>query len=234
MADIVLVGTVHRDPHGHHKLLSLLHREDPEYITLEMSPYAVEFRKKKRVALTKKVCDMVGELGREGLAVPYPDPFSHPTIGNVLTLVDFPYEYLTASFFSKSRHIPFECIDKSYFSKKRLSKLERELITKENLRALIRWDPEEFKGGVDREYTMATLAFKSGQMTIDRSSNHQELVTRDRYMAKRIRKLLRSLNLRKLVHIGGWEHLVDAEKRETLFTLLSDLHPQRVLLPRSP
>lgn len=49
--------------------------------------------------------------------------------------------------------------------------------------------------------------------------------------AAKIRALLDSSRCRKLVHVGGWKHLLDDGNHGTLFGLLSDLHPQRRLLP---
>ena len=46
-SSLVMVGTVHRDPKGFGKLLRILEREAPDFITVEISPYALEFREKQ-------------------------------------------------------------------------------------------------------------------------------------------------------------------------------------------
>ncbi len=230
MADIVLVGTVHRDPNGHDRLLSILREEGPDCLTLEMSPYAVRYREENRLALRRRVCDILDDLVGQTPAFAQQDPLFHPAIRNVLAMIDFPYEYLAASAFSRSRNIPFRCIDRSDLSRKRLSRLEREIITRENLRALIVLDPDEVCREVDREYSLASMVVHRGKETAYRLQIRREMAMRDRSMARRIRGILHGLRCRKLVHIGGWEHLLDHGKTETLFTLLSDLRPRRRLL----
>jgi hypothetical protein len=110
LAEIVLIGTVHRDPNGHDKLFSICQKENPDYVTLEMSPFAVQFRRERRLALKAKVYSILNDLAREIPAAPYPDPSSHPAVGCIFTAIDFPYEYRVASLFSRSRHVPFQCI----------------------------------------------------------------------------------------------------------------------------
>jgi hypothetical protein len=51
---------------------------------------------------------------------------------------------------------------------------------------------------------------------------------RERIMASRIRKIAACQGGRHIVHIAGWQHLV--AKPGTLFSLLEDLMPKRVLL----
>jgi len=230
MVDVVLVGTVHRDPEGQDKLLSILHEEDPVYITLEMSPYAVRFRRRKRLVLRNRVCCILGDLVREGLALTSRDPLSHPAVRNVLSAVDFPYEYMAVSLFSRSNHVPFRCIDRSDFSKKKISRLERELISRENLQTLIGLNPHEIYRQIKQQYTLAFMALGRGQNAVYRPQNGRTMSKRDRFMAWKIREVLDSTPCHKLVHVGGWEHLIDYGSQETLFTLLSDLHPQRRLL----
>jgi hypothetical protein len=52
---------------------------------------------------------------------------------------------------------------------------------------------------------------------------------RDRHLAAKIRALVQS-QPGQLVHIGGWVHLLDDPSGETLYSLLGDLQPRRLLL----
>ena len=45
MKGLVLVGTVHLDPQGHAALLALLHELKPDAVTVEVSSYAIEYRR---------------------------------------------------------------------------------------------------------------------------------------------------------------------------------------------
>ncbi|RLA85004.1 MAG: hypothetical protein DRG31_04125, partial [Deltaproteobacteria bacterium] len=61
------------------------------------------------------------------------------------------------------------------------------------------------------------------------------LPKRERSLAFRIRKLLFRHPGKRLLHIGGWMHMIDAP--HTLFWFLKDLGPRRLLLDpggRSP
>jgi hypothetical protein len=230
MAHLVLVGTVHRDPEGHDKLLSLLHEEHPDCLTLEMSPYAVRYRRKNRVTLAKRILDTLHDLDRETSTRGFQDFLAHPAIQDTIALIDFPYEYMAASTFSESRKVPFHCIDRSDYSLEKISWIEKELITTENLRTLIDLDPNECSQRTRQEYRLASMALHPHGSVIRQPQNHGEISQRDRHMAGRIRKLLTRLRCRKLMHIGGWEHLLDHGTNDTLFERLSDLRPRRRLL----
>jgi hypothetical protein len=54
MAQLVLVVAVHRDPEGYDKLISSLTEESPTCLSLEMSPYAVRYRRERRRTLAGK------------------------------------------------------------------------------------------------------------------------------------------------------------------------------------
>ena len=231
MAHLVLVGTVHRDPEGHDRLLSLFHEEHPDCLTLEVSPYAVRYRRKNRGTLTTRVLDTLHDLDRKTSPRGFQDFLAHPAIRDAIALIDFPFEYMAASVFSQSRKVPFFCIDRSDYSLEKISWIEKELITTENLRTLIDLDPNECSQRTRQEYRLASSALHPRGGVIRRHSpDRWEISQRDRHMEKRIRKILTRLRCHKLMHIGGWEHLLDHGTHETLFDRLSDLQPRRRLL----
>jgi len=53
------------------------------------------------------------------------------------------------------------------------------------------------------------------------------MAQRDRYMSLRIKEIWR--NHKKALHVGGWEHLLDAPGGKTLYGLLKGLRPKRIL-----
>ena len=234
MVHLILVGTVHRDPEGQGKLIDLLQSEDPDCLTLEMSAYAVQFRREKGEILRERVLDLLDGLARESPDLAHQVAHNHPAIRALLAVLDFPYEYQAIAAFSASRNVPFYCIDRSDLSRRKISRLEKELITRENHRELLCLNPGELFGAVDQESRLALMALRWGKGVPYRTQDHREMSIRDRFMARRIRQVLASSPCRKLVHVGGWEHLVRDVKRQTLFTLLSDLGPERRLLaPRT-
>jgi hypothetical protein len=56
---------------------------------------------------------------------------------------------------------------------------------------------------------------------------------RDRHMAGEIRRLL-AARPGRLVHIGGWVHLVADREGETLYSRLEELSPERLILDHRP
>jgi len=75
------------------------------------------------------------------------------------------------------------------------------------------------------------MVIECGRSLVFRRQDGWELFLRDRYMAGKIRDILGSSRPEKLLHVGGWEHLQEGDE-DTLFSILSDLHPRRRLLPR--
>jgi hypothetical protein len=196
-----------------------------------MSAYAVRFRRERGGILRTRVLDLLDGLARESPESARRDVHSHPAVKTLLAILDFPFEYRALATFSESRKVPFHCIDRSDFSKQKISNIEKELITRGNLKELLCLKPGEVFREVDQEYRLALMALRWGNHVSYRTQDRREMSIRDRFMALRIRQVLASSPCRKLVHVGGWEHLVTDGKRQTLFTLLSDLIPERRLLP---
>ena len=55
MSKLFLIGTVHLDPDGYQLLLSLLETKRPETITVDVSRYALDFRKMVGVDLLRQL-----------------------------------------------------------------------------------------------------------------------------------------------------------------------------------
>ena len=55
-----------------------------------------------------------------------------------------------------------------------------------------------------------------------------ETLRREKFLARRLRGL--ASQDRRVVHLGGWEHLVDWQDSPGLWRDLADLKPRRVLL----
>src|SRR5512147_2495508 len=64
-SSLVLIGTVHRDPRGFGKLLRVMEKEAPGFITVEISPYALEFRVKRAFHLRAILRENLKKILRE-------------------------------------------------------------------------------------------------------------------------------------------------------------------------
>jgi hypothetical protein len=49
-------------------------------------------------------------------------------------------------------------------------------------------------------------------------------------MAEKIHTFVRRVEGKKILHVGGWEHLIEFSQGKSLFGLLQDLRPRRILL----
>lgn len=227
---LTLVGTVHR-AREHVALRNLLTELRPDLITLEMSPFALAYRRQQGRRLRRRLGILLGHLadegGRDRCALA-----RHPEIVGIRRLLALPFEYRAASAYAREFSIPLELIDSSDISARKLRLIESELLTLENLRLLISLPPAPTS---DREGIAAARAFVLGSRDpavrlafLARRRGEEEIGERDRQLAAEIRQRL--LPDRHLVHIAGWVHLVEDPQGETLYSLLAELSPRRIIL----
>ncbi len=238
MASLTLVGTIHRDPSGLPRLMEALERESPDIITLEMSEYGVGFRERNGPRLKEKVLNIIQGLHekkcqkqREKLNKPQ-NPFENGAIQAILLTLELPFEFRAVKAYCERTRTPFRCIDLSKYSRKKLKTLQKEMITEENLRKILSFAPKDLHEELRKQRILARRLTPqdADQLLIEAFPNGKigdGMVHRDRYMSLRIKKLLRSQG--KILHVGGWEHLLDDPRGKTLYGLLKDLRPQRIL-----
>ena len=238
MVSLTLVGTIHRDPSGLPRLMETLERESPEIITLEMSEYGVGFRERNGPRLKEKLFDIIQGLHekpdqkqREKLDRPQ-NPFEIGPIHAILLTLELPFEFRAVKAYCERTRTPFRCIDLSKYSRDKLKTLRKEMITEENLRKILAFAPEDPHEELRKQRILARRLTSQGadQVLIEAFLNgkiEDGMVHRDQYMSLRIKKLLRSQG--KILHVGGWEHLLGDPGGKTLYGLLKDLRPQRIL-----
>lgn len=188
--EIVLVGTVHRHPAGYRALKYILEEERPGIITVEISPYSLKFRRRRR--------ELLEVLAPQAL------PF-----------MEIPYEFRAASDWGKEASVPVLPVDLCPFAKKLLRQAQAFLRT-----------PSPALVDFQAHLRLAKRCWEDPSLA--RLYSRGLHPKRERAMAKRIRELLYRHPDRKLLHLGGWVHLLDAPG--TLYSLLSDLSPRRILM----
>lgn len=235
---LTLIGTVHRDHRGGSKLAQLLAQLRPDEITLEMSPLALSYRQNHgRIQLLRleRILDrLAAELGRERQILR-----AHPAIADIWTLLAPPFEYQAAASYAKKTRIPLTLIDLSEVSETKLKKVESDLITYRNIRVLVNLptdgDPPAEEGyEVARAMVLGNLGEPLLRAFLERRRGREGIGPRDQHMARQIRHRLDARPERHLVHIGGWVHLVEDAREETLYSRLKDLGPRRLLLEQGP
>jgi len=222
---LVLVGTVHRDPRGKTKLLRLLQREQPSALSVEISPYARIFRNQKAAAFRAALRENLRRIHQEeGLA--WRRILSHSAIQGIFLLLKEPYEWRAAKAYGEETKCRIQDIDLSEYSEGKLFHLP-ELVSRENLRTLLSLSFPGLNEQVRNHYGRARFLFSHPPSVWLES---RELRERESIMAEKIRGMVFQEVGGKIVHIGGWEHLLEFSGKSSLYSLLQDFHPRRVLL----
>ncbi len=222
---LLMVGTVHRDPRGKSKLLGLLRRERPSVVSVEFSPYARVFRDRTSAALRATLRENLRRIHREE-GRPWKESLSHSAIQGIFLLLKEPYEWQAATAYVSETGSGLQDIDLSHVSEEKLSHLP-DIVSGENLRTLLRLSSPSLSEQVENHYRRARFLF-SHPPSVWRES--RDLEERESVMARKIRRLFLQAEGKKLVHIGGWEHLLKLSGGFTLYNLLKDLRPRRLLL----
>lgn len=200
---LVLIGTVHIDPGGEQLLLEMLRQLQPTVVTVEVSEYALRFRRDRAPELLRRLDEHrlpSGELP--------------PGLQAVAAQLQIPFEYRAAQAHAeRSSGGDLFAIGDSDESRRLLELFELEVMDPDNLRKLAEFDTPPLKEQVEREWRRARRSWKS-RLTGDATNPERSLAERIRGHAGQERS----------VHVGGWEHLAG------LSYLLSDLAPAAVLL----
>lgn len=238
MGSLTLVGTIHRDPDGLARLMEILEDESPEIITLEMSEFGVGFRERTGPRLREKVFYILKGFSGESIQSERGKPsnprgpFEAGAIGAILLTLELPFEFRAVRTYCERKGIPFRCIDLSNYSRAKLEKIQEEMITVDNLRKIAALPPIDQHEELREQRILAQRLTSQDvdQFLVEAFLNGRTadgMTQRDCYMSLRIKEITR--NHGHTVHVGGWEHLLDDPPGKTLYGLLKDLAPRRVL-----
>lgn len=233
-APLTLIGTVHRDRDGEGRLAALLETLQPQIMTLEMSPVSLRSRQLHTTSRLQRLTHILAQLAAEsGTTVTALNNL--PAIAGIRALIDYPFEYRAAAAHAARHAIPLELIDAPGVARNKLRHIDRELLTRRNLRVLTTISEQE-PPGHQEGYSLARNILSGSAPAALRQAflagrrGEEGVGPRDRRMAAAIRQQIARYPQGHLVHIGGWVHLIEDEWGETLFSLLSDLAPRRLLL----
>jgi hypothetical protein len=165
MATLTLLGTVHRDPQGLTRLGKDLARLKPHVISLEFSRYGLTYRRRRKKILTKKLLQGLPEIREtETLRIADLKGLLRSTgIGGIAALIDLPFEYKGARFYSLRHGLPLYLLDLSSSSRRLLSHID-ELLSPKNLQKVITFEATPLQETVTREFKHAEkLLFTAGQ-----------------------------------------------------------------------
>jgi hypothetical protein len=204
MEPLILVGTVHLDPGGYDRLKSLLFELKPETVCVDVSLYALEFRK----TVGREYRSLLDNFKRVDGSLP-------PALAAVDVQLQVPFEYQAADDYGLRRGARVVPIGNSTQSQKLLAHLSRELMTTDNLVKLASREEPGLPEQVENEWERARRHYLQGSTTAG------GLLRSDKRLARQIKEYA---GREPVVHVGGWEHL------KGLSDLLSAFQPEVRLL----
>jgi hypothetical protein len=216
------------------RLAALLEALQPQIMTLEMSTVSLRSRQLHKTSRLQRLTHILAQLAAEsGTSVAALNNL--PAIAGIRALIDYPFEYRAAAAYAARHAIPLELIDAPGVARDKLRRVDRELLTRRNLRVLTTITRLETPGGQEGYGLARSILCGSAPAALRHAflagrRGEEGIGPRDRRMAEAIRQHISRFPRGHLVHIGGWVHLIEDEAGETLFSLLSDLAPQRLLL----
>jgi hypothetical protein len=216
---LILIGTVHGDPQGQARAGKLLDRLRPELVTVEISPFSLNYRLKHGGRWQRQLAAALAELpaGTE----------RHLAIQRLAAQVALPFEVRAAREYNRRVNVPWRPLDLGFLSRRHLPRYATELLSPANLEALLATPDGELEDFAAGEFRRARQAW-AGAPRRRVFPSAPEARRRERILARRLRALVS--RHRRVVHLGGWEHLVAWEDSPGLWADLADLKPQRVLI----
>ena len=216
---LTLIGTVHGDPRGQVRAGELLHHLRPGLVTVEISPFSLRYRRQHGVRWQRQLAAALAELP-EGAAL-------HLAIRRLAAQVALPFEVKAAQEYSRRAGVPWRPLDLGFLSRRHLPRFGPELLSPANLKALLTTADGSLAEFVAAEFRRARQALaRVPRRPI--SPSVSDTLRREGALARRLRGL--TSRHRRVVHLGGWEHLVAWQDSPGLWGDLADLKPGRLLL----
>ena len=227
--ELLLIGAVHRDPHGAVKLRKLLAEELPVALAVEVSPYGLFYRQRNSRYLRRRLIRKVKSLARD-LKVSWRD------WGQINAIqLAIPFEYRMAQKYCRDTGATLACIDSSLWSKGWIHEHWQRLLSSENLEVLLQCSPATLAEEVEREYKIAAhLLNKQEQALVSaftRAWSADPLwQQREMELAKALEETYARVQKGRVAYVGGWQHLLSPSTGGTLYGRVKHLQPRRILL----
>jgi hypothetical protein len=216
---LILIGTVHGDPRGRARAGELFNHLRPDVVTVEISPFSLRYRRQHGDSWQRQLAGALAELP-EGAGL-------HLAIRRLAAQVALPFEVKAVQDYSRRAGVPWRPLDLGFASRRHLPGYGPELLSPANLKALLTTAGGDLEEWVAAEFRRAREALaRSPRRPI--SPGASETARRERFLARRLRGL--TSRHRRVVHLGGWEHVVAWEDSPGLWGALADLGPGRLLL----
>jgi pheromone shutdown protein TraB len=217
--NLILIGTVHGDPRGYARAWDLLNHLRPDLVAVEISLFSLRYRRRYGPRWQRQLTLALAALPA-GAA-------HHLAIQRLAAQVGLPFEVRAARDYGQSAGVFWRPLDLGAPARRHLPRYGPELLSPANLQALLTTADGELKDHVAAEFRRARLAVARAPRR-PFSPGAPETLRRERFLARRLRGL--ASRHRRVVHLGGWEHLVPWQDSPGLWRQLADLSPRRLLL----
>lgn len=229
--ELLLIGTVHRDPDGAAKLGKLLAQERPIALAVEVSPYGLFYRRRNYRPLLARLMKRVRRLAHD-TKVSWRD---WGQIEAMRIQLQIPFEYRMAQRYCRDTGAGISCIDSSLWSKSWINEYWQQLLSSENLKGLLERSATNHAEEVGREYRIAALLLSKPERSLSAAftrpwSTDHNWQKREMELAKMVEKTYARVQGGPLAYVGGWQHLLGPNAGGTLYERLEHLQPRRVLL----
>ncbi len=229
--ELVLIGTVHRDPDGAGRLRRLLASEGPAAVAVELSPYGLFYRRKNGRRLQRRLLREIRRLTKTRKV----SWWEWGQIRAVWAQLAVPYEYRSAVTYCRDMGRSLSCLDSSRWSKYWIDTHWQQLLSRDNLTSLLEQIPENLRHEVGRDYQLAAILLGDGNRLMVSALSRKWSADscwqqRESELASRLERLYCQLHQGSLVYIGGWQHLLGPSAGGTIYERLEHLQPRRLLL----
>ncbi len=216
-AGLILLGTVHSDPKGFARTSAFLERHRPDLILVEISPFALQFRKEHSSKLRKVFLDRLRTTSRK-LQVEFRRTVKHVQITAILRQIGIPFEYRASAAYAKRTGTDLIMVDYSDFSRRWIETWQ-EMISAENIDRLLELDSAG--PPVSSLYARAARRISAESLQPDiRPADAFRWQERERQIASEITSSLERFNPMRPIYIGGWWHLSCGKSIKTVRELL--------------
>lgn len=217
-AGLILLGTVHSDPKGYSRTRAFLQRHRPDLIMVEISPFALKFRKERSPELRKTFLERL-RIVSQSLKIEYGTALRHVQIASILRQTGIPYEYRASAAYAKSAGIDLVAVDSSEFSRGWIETWP-EMISAANIERLL--EMESAAPPASRLYVQAARRINGGLAGPETLPGGDALSWQEReeYMASEITSAMERFNPERPVYLGGWWHLTCRGSVKTVRELL--------------
>jgi hypothetical protein len=155
-----------------------------------------------------------------------PEAAAHPAIQRVAAQIALPYEYRAARDYCRDNGARCLPLDLGELSRRHLPRYGPEFLTPENLKALLATEVEPLENYAAGEFRRARSALEQAPWRPPLPGS-KETWRREFFISRRLQRLLGKGE--RIVHLGGWEHLVPWRDCEGLRSRLEEQKPYILL-----